>query len=871
MRARFEKILLPFLKESGEDGDPRNAIALAQIIAQVEKAQTGQQARGFWWVMHAFAEAVASGQVAAELYVKQLFARINLQLRRLSQGATGITERVLRDALFFLAGAQHPSPRTLQVRSAWGLDGLVPHDYGKLRYGQIDLESLVLAKEKLNQAKNIWNRIVGGDAGSAAAFELEMNGLSEAGSQLGSSPLSRLLRELNGIARHAAHASPGDGLGLEMATSLLFVENALNNLSRLPEDFSARAEALTARLLSVVAGEAPADSAQWLSDMSREAQQRQTMTALAGEMLASLRQVEKTLDGYFNDPADHSVLAPIDQVLHQIEGALAILDQDDARRAVQHTRAAVQAFAPAEADAEAVSRSGGAGGAGASVSACRPERRRPQFFHRNAAASFRGCRQAFFVRCGRRHVPRQSAGKASHPDRRRSKTNCCRRSWATPQTRPPPSRSFPGTSSIRPALRCRCRRSRTTPELQEELKKSLEQIRDVATLVDNPDANERAQTAIDLLQQPDFAESGVGVSEIVSATSMAELAPEGVPASPMPASSEAVDAELLEIFLLEADEVLACIRETIPALRAEPHNQDHLTTLRRSFHTLKGSGRMVGLNVFGEAAWSIEQVLNLWLAEGRHGTPALGALLEHAAEVLAAWVFEIKTEGVSQRSPESLADAAGRVRAGGEFALDAASALAPDEQDSPTPAASLPTETSPTDATSSEIRCPKSAVIEAPAELQQAEEIQLSDAELAAFGQALVQDSPIAEPAPMAQVAEPESEACTVLPFTGGPAAATGYDDGVKRIGDLEISVPLHNIYLAETDQLVRQLSNDFAEWRHEPLRPVGIESVHAAHSLAGSSATVGFTPFAGSRARAGTAIAAPVAPAGRAGAIAIR
>ncbi|RJF99931.1 hybrid sensor histidine kinase/response regulator [Noviherbaspirillum saxi] len=67
-------------------------------------------------------------------------------------------------------------------------------------------------------------------------------------------------------------------------------------------------------------------------------------------------------------------------------------------------------------------------------------------------------------------------------------------------------------------------------------------------------------------------------------------------------------------------------------------------------------------------------------------------------------------------------------------------------------------------------------------------------------------------------------------------------NDNVKRIGDLEISVPLHNIYLAETDDLVRVLAHDIAEWRHEPDRVVSVQSVHAAHSLAGSSATVGFS-----------------------------
>jgi chemosensory pili system protein ChpA (sensor histidine kinase/response regulator) len=83
-----------------------------------------------------------------------------------------------------------------------------------------------------------------------------------------------------------------------------------------------------------------------------------------------------------------------------------------------------------------------------------------------------------------------------------------------------------------------------------------------------------------------------------------------------------------------------------------------------------------------------------------------------------------------------------------------------------------------------------------------------------------------------------------VLDFPGMTKPAAAQDDSVKRIGDLEISLPLHNIYLAETDELVRRLSQDIAEWRHEPERHVNVLAVHAAHSLSGSSATVGFTPL---------------------------
>ena len=55
-----------------------------------------------------------------------------------------------------------------------------------------------------------------------------------------------------------------------------------------------------------------------------------------------------------------------------------------------------------------------------------------------------------------------------------------------------------------------------------------------------------------------------------------------------------VDKELLEIFLEEATEVVGTIGESLAACRDAPHDREALTTIRRGFHTLKGSGRMVG-------------------------------------------------------------------------------------------------------------------------------------------------------------------------------------------------------------------------------------------------------------------------------------
>ena len=78
---------------------------------------------------------------------------------------------------------------------------------------------------------------------------------------------------------------------------------------------------------------------------------------------------------------------------------------------------------------------------------------------------------------------------------------------------------------------------------------------------------------------------------------------------------------MLEIFLEEANEVLATIGDQSAQLAVDPRNTEALTTLRRSAHTLKGSGRMVGLTDMGDAAWALEQTLNMWLRQDMVVTP----------------------------------------------------------------------------------------------------------------------------------------------------------------------------------------------------------------------------------------------------------
>ncbi len=74
-----------------------------------------------------------------------------------------------------------------------------------------------------------------------------------------------------------------------------------------------------------------------------------------------------------------------------------------------------------------------------------------------------------------------------------------------------------------------------------------------------------------------------------------------------------IDPELLEVFLEEYESVAAMLRERIPAWMKRRDDKALVTEIRRGFHTLKGSGRMVGANEVGDFAWHIEAVLNAML------------------------------------------------------------------------------------------------------------------------------------------------------------------------------------------------------------------------------------------------------------------
>ncbi len=193
IRLRFEKLLLTVLTNKSPQAQLDASDQMGLLIREIEQAQTTSQTKAFWLVMRAFAESTTTTDPKDERHVKQIWGRINLQIRRLVEGNASVPERLLRDALFFIAQVNKPSPFVAQIRKAYQLDNNVPLDYDQKKYGLIPPQILASAKEQLSAVKNLWGRISNGDSGVAEKFCAKMKELADTGAQLQSPPLANLL------------------------------------------------------------------------------------------------------------------------------------------------------------------------------------------------------------------------------------------------------------------------------------------------------------------------------------------------------------------------------------------------------------------------------------------------------------------------------------------------------------------------------------------------------------------------------------------------------------------------------------------------------------------------------------------------------
>jgi chemosensory pili system protein ChpA (sensor histidine kinase/response regulator) len=131
--------------------------------------------------------------------------------------------------------------------------------------------------------------------------------------------------------------------------------------------------------------------------------------------------------------------------------------------------------------------------------------------------------------------------------------------------------------------------------------------------------------------------------------------------APLVVAAEDVDPEIRDIFLEEASEVLNTLDGTLPRLRRDAQDMDSLTTARRAFHTLKGSGRMVGAQHMGEFGWAVENLLNRCLDGSVPAGPVVVEIVGEAVTMLPALIENFRDGTPPDASLQALIERAGNL------------------------------------------------------------------------------------------------------------------------------------------------------------------------------------------------------------------
>jgi chemosensory pili system protein ChpA (sensor histidine kinase/response regulator) len=782
-RARFERGFLRWLRNSDDVVGVRE---MRDAVAAIEATQALPGTRAFWWITVALLDALAQRQVPVDFHVKKLCARIDLQMRRLLEGSRTVAERLMRDALFFVALARGGGEQVARVQAAYKLAELIPAQAAVAAPIKPILRSM---REGLAAAKEAWNKFCAGAAVALPQFHDQILQLAGHGSGLVNDHLSRLIAAIAETANWLRREplKHNETVAMEVATALLLADSAVDNHEQLGQEFAAQCQTLAQRLSALTRGEAlPAVEAPLLDEMSRRAQERLLMGQVAREIQNNLAQVEQALDAFFRDPDQRSQLAALDTPIRQIEGALTILGQDKAVALLHGCAERIRGFAM-------------------------PEYQPDQREFEDIAHKLSGL--GFFVDA-LQHGP-VDLDDVLHP--------------VQPKAPPAQAQDEERAGSVERELEQQRREAQWLAEalkdrpaneqLREELKQNLETIRQDATLVADAQLEQNAKAALAALAAAPGEQLAEQVAQAVSAVRR-EPAPVAAPSAETlrlaEAPSEEIDAELLAIFLEEAHEVLATIGDTLELSRGQPHNHDYLTIIRRCFHTLKGSGRMVGLSELGAAAWGIEQVMNRWLQLEQDATPALHDLIAQAHALFGAWVQQLAAGGGPHRDASALMAAAELLKSGAAAAPPAA----PPEPPSAPPAEQIALP-------ALDISAQQPA-----AEAPEPEEIVLP--ELEPLG---------TEPGETSREAALEIE--ILLPqdvsLAQEEAAAQAPED-VVRLGEATVSRALYDMYLGEARQHLAALRNELNYLKLAQQVPPA-QMVRAAHTLAGISGTVGIEP----------------------------
>ena len=561
-RSKFQVSLLKWLRDTA---DKDSLQQMFEVVENLGSTPSSTEQRTFWWVSKGFIDCILNEGLAIDLSVRRLCARVEQEIRRLDKDTVIVNEQLMREVLYKVSRSKIVSEHIREIFNAYGW-----HEHEPVIEQAAEKEKLEVILEEMRavteEAKDAWIQYNNGKNNNLSLLLAKIKKLKELVAQIKHKDLEKLISVIGGISAHlkVQPQTMNESLSLEFAISLLLIESALDNFSKLSSEFANQVELASTRLRSAVQGE-PLPALLWPDGASSRVQERGLMEQISHECSIGLKQIEEVLDSFFRNPDKSYELPMLFPLFKQISGILVMLEFERANAFLVACRNLIEEFSLSDykyKDSENIRLAEGLSSIGFFIEGLKYDQ------HDRANIIETGINQ-FGSDIVAAAVPTTSNKLAESP-----------------------------------------------PPISSDI------------------------SSDEFAESPPPVLPGISIEQMAGVTSRV--------------TDQGTQEAFLEVFLEESESVLSNIATCIQACRDNPDDRDSLTAMRRGFHTLKGSGRTVGLLKIAEVAWNMEQILGRWLSEVKPVNDELIDLIEKVHKEFCGWCASLKEHSTAQDNKEEI-------------------------------------------------------------------------------------------------------------------------------------------------------------------------------------------------------------------------
>lgn len=545
---------------------------LADVVHELRGALREPASSQLFWIAEGMIEALIDEGLAASVSAKLLLGQVDRQIKCIiDEGEQAIANErpieLVKNLLFYVASATSHGAVVSAVRESFRLDELLSSTgtqaAEKAGLGGVNLEVLEtvasVVHEDLARIRDDIDLFMRSEQHDVATLQPVANALKKIADTLGMLGLGmqrNVVVEQTAIVRDMIDGKmpPDESAFMEMASGFIFIESSLDELKKGGGGGEAQGSVVLQGLKRLQGEEIEVSPDAAGATLLQDSDQQELLKAVIAEAKTDMARVKDAIVSFISSPWEHELLLEVPQLNRQVRGSMSMLGLDDSAALLS---ACNDYISKDLIDKKSI-----------------PEQAMLDILA-DAITSIEYYLEALEENRSDRNeildIARDRVSKLGYP---------IGGGIASEYLDEVISIDLPVTPAEQPI----------TPVQQQ-------------VVIDEAPVEE-----IEIQLEPERPAESEFKPEITNIVHEPVSRAPAAPASGL--GEDEIDDEIMEIFLEEATEEMDTLAENFPKWKQNPDDKDALSIVRRSFHTLKGSGRMVGAVNIGEFAWAFESLLN---------------------------------------------------------------------------------------------------------------------------------------------------------------------------------------------------------------------------------------------------------------------